>query len=85
MPTLKVVPLHEVLVSDITGMLRQLAGRIERGELENVTGVVVMPDAPGMPVSGFGNLSAPAASELLACAHHRMIRGRLIGQDALEL
>jgi hypothetical protein len=85
MPTLKVMPLREVSLADITGMLRRLADRIERGELENVTGAVVVLDAPGMPVFGFGDLPAPAATELLACAHHKLVRASLIGADAMEL
>lgn len=85
MADLKIMPLREVTLSDIAGMLRQLADAIERGDHEGITGAVVVLDAARMPVLGFGELPPVAAAELLACAHYKLIRARLIGADALDL
>ncbi|MGE8165204.1 hypothetical protein ACQKRQ_34275 [Paraburkholderia sp. NPDC080076] len=84
MPDLKVMPIREVSLSDIAGMLRRLADAIEHGEHEGIRGLVVVLDAPAMPVFGFGDAPPAVAGELLACAHLKMIRARL-GAYGLEL
>jgi hypothetical protein len=85
MPDLKVMPIREVALSDIAGMLRRLADALERGKHEGIRGLVVVLDAPRMPVFGFGDAPPAVASDLLACAHLKMIRARLMSADAMEL
>ncbi|MGF6599811.1 hypothetical protein P3T23_004545 [Paraburkholderia sp. GAS448] len=85
MPELKVMPLREVTLADISGMLRRLANDIDNGHYEGITGAAVVLDAPGIPVFGFGELPPPVAAELFACAHLKLVRARLVGAGALEL
>ncbi|MGE8166517.1 hypothetical protein ACQKRQ_41025 [Paraburkholderia sp. NPDC080076] len=85
MPDLKVMPIREVSLSDIVGMLQRLADAIEHGEHEGIRGAVVMLDSHAMSVFGFGDAPPAVAGELLACAHYKLVRARLMSADVLEL
>lgn len=55
-PSLKVVPLRpgRALLSDIPGMMRQIADQIEKGEIKDVTEVMFIIPRPGKFPDLFG-------------------------------
>jgi hypothetical protein len=63
-------------LSDVPAMLRQLADDLENGKYGKAIGAVVVLEATGLPVLGFGSADPVNASELLACAHQKLVMQR---------
>jgi hypothetical protein len=64
-------------LSDLPKMLRQLADDLGNGKYGKVCGAVVVLEATGLPVFGFGSADPVNTSELLACAHQKLVMYRL--------
>ena len=64
-------------LQDVPQMLRKLADDIENSNYGPVHSAAVVLEAPGLPVFGFGQADPANASELFACAHHKLLLDRL--------
>jgi hypothetical protein len=82
-----VVPLPITSFNDIPGCLREMARRIEAGEISNAANVTVLVSGPGNlhpAIYGFGDFDPVKTVGTMHAAIHDILSCRRAGRDPLE-